>query len=256
MLTGPDVVLATANGTIQVARNPASAIVTYRRNDETDSHDVRGDQIELPAGLYVFSASAPGFTESTTRVQLAGGESREVGFTLARERPTPPPVVANGMAEFEDAQNWTKDGGTWVHKSRGFVPYKLPPKGVFTFTVELPERSLRAGQIRWCLQYLGSKNYLLYEFDRKNFWVGEVKNGKRLERGEAPHNLGNQKSITIQIVVTPCEPPPDPPPGSVRRNPLCGNPSRTARMQRCSKTTFADILRGSLLSWPGRRAGP
>jgi hypothetical protein len=160
----------------------------------------------LPPGSYTFSASAPGFTESTTRVQLAAGENREVDFTLARERPTaPPPVVASGMAEFEDAQSWKKDGDSWVHKGGGFVPYRLPPKGVFTFTVQLLKGGgvFRAGQIRWCLQYLDSKNYLLYEMDGKNFWAGVVEKGKRLERVKAPHNLGTQKAFTIQVEVTP-----------------------------------------------------
>ncbi|MGA2721898.1 MAG: PEGA domain-containing protein [Bryobacteraceae bacterium] len=206
VLAGADVVLAAANGTIRLTRNPASATITYRRGDETESHEARGSQIELPAGSYAFSASAPGFTESTARVQLAAGESREVDFTLARERPAaPPPVVASGMAEFEDAQSWKKDGDSWVHKGGGFVPYKLPPKGVFTFTVQLLKGGgvFRAGQIRWCLQYLDSKNYLLYEMDRKNFWAGAIQKGTRLERVKAPHNLGNQKAFTIQIEVTP-----------------------------------------------------
>jgi hypothetical protein len=206
VLAGADVVLAAANGAIRLVRNPASATITYRRGDETESHEARGNQIELPPGSYTFSANAPGFGEATTRVQLAAGENREVSFTLARERPTaPPPVVASGMAEFEDAQSWKKEGDSWVHKGGGFVPYKPTPKGVFTFTVELLKGggAFRAGQVRWCFQYLDSKNYLLYEMDRKNFWAGVVEKGKRLERIKAPHNLGNRKAFTIQIEVTP-----------------------------------------------------
>ena len=208
VLAGAEVALAAANGTVKLTRNPASTIVAYRRGDETESHEARGNQIELPAGSYAFSASAPGFAETTTRVQLAAGENREVDFTLARERPpapAPPPVVAGGMAEFEDAQSWKKEGDNWVHKGGGFVPYKLPPKGVFTFTVQLLKGGgvFRAGQIRWCLQYLDAKNYLLYEMDRKTFWGGVVQKGARLERVKAPHNLGNQKAFTIQIEVTP-----------------------------------------------------
>ena len=209
-LAGADVVLAAADGVIRLTRNPASATITYRRGDETEPHEARGNQIELPPGSYAFSASAPGFIESTTRVQLAAGENREVDFTLARERPAAPapPVaapVASGMAEFEDSQKWWKVGDGWVHKGGGFVPYKLPPKGVFTFTVELLKGGgvFRAGQIRWCLQYLDSKNYLLYEMDRKSFWAGVIEKGKRLERVKTPQNLGNQKAFTIQIEVAP-----------------------------------------------------
>jgi hypothetical protein len=203
-LTGADVVLATANGTIRLARNPASAAVTYRRGDESEAHEVRGNQIELPAGTYVFAATAPGFTESTTRFQLAAGESREVDLTLARERPAAPALVANAMVLFEDPGSWTKDGDNWVHKGGGFVPFKPSPKGVLTFTVELVKGGgvFRAGAIRWCLQYLDAKNYLLFEIDRKNFRAWVIKDGQRLERvPKTAHNLGNQKTFTIQIDV-------------------------------------------------------
>ncbi len=206
VLTGADVVFATANGTIRLARNPASAIVTYRRADETEAREVRGNQFELPAGTYVFSAKAPGFNESTTRFPLAAGETRELDFTLARERAAPAPVATNAMLLFEDAQGWTKEGDTWVHKGGGFVPFRPSPKGVLTFNVELVKSGgvFHAGQIRWCLQYMDPKNYLLYEIDPKNFRAWVIKNGQRLERvPKTPHNLGNQKTFTIQIEVTP-----------------------------------------------------
>ena len=205
VLAGADAVLATANGTIRLNRNPASAAVTYRRGDETEAHEIRGSQIELPSGTYTLAATAPGFLEFTTRVQLAAGESREVDFALSREKAAPPPTVANAMALFEDAQSWTKEGDSWVHKGGGFLPFKPQPKGVLTFTVELVKGGgvFRAGAIRWCLQYVDSKNYLLFEIDRKNFRAWVVKNGQRLERvPKTAHNLGSQKTFTIQIDVT------------------------------------------------------
>ena len=152
-------------------------------------------------------ARAPGFIEMTAQVQLAAGENREVNFAMVRERVAapPPPPAASGLAEFEDAQNWKKDGDSWSHKGGGFVPYKLPPKGVFTFTAQLVKGGgiFRAGQIRWCVGYVDSRNYLLYEVDPKNFWAGVVEKGKRLERVKTPLNLGNRKAFTMQIEVMP-----------------------------------------------------
>lgn len=206
VLTAADVVLAAARGSVRLTRNPASATVAYRRGDETESHEAVGAQVELAPGSYTFSASAPGYTEASTRVQLGAGENREVAFALAKASPAaPPPPVASGMAEFEDAQGWKKEGDNWVHKGGGFVPYKLPAKGVFTFTVQLLKGGgvFRAGQIRWCVEYTDAKNYLLYELDRKNFWAGVIQKGQRLERVKTPINLANQKAYTIQIEVTP-----------------------------------------------------
>jgi len=208
VLAGADAVLASANGTVHITRNPAGAAVTYRRENETESHEVRGNQVELPAGSYVFSATAPGFIEASTRLQLAGGESRPVEFTLAHERvaaPTPAPVVTHGMSDFEDPDAWKKDGEVWVHKGAGFIAYKLPDKGVFTFTVELLKGGsiFRAGKIRWCVEYVDSKNYLLSEMDRKTFWTGVIEKGTKYERVKAPHNLENPKAFTIQIEITP-----------------------------------------------------
>jgi len=204
-LAAADVALATANGTLRVARIPASATITYRRADERESHELRGSQVELPAGTYSVSATAPGFTEASATVQLVAGENRAVDFTLTHERPAAPVPMANAMAEFQDAQSWTKDGDSWVHKGGGFVPFRPAPRGVFTFNVELVKGGsvLRAGAIRWCLQYVDAKNYLLFEMDRKNFRAWVMKDGQRLERvPKTPHNLGNQKSFTIQIDVT------------------------------------------------------
>jgi hypothetical protein len=206
-LSGADVVLVSANGTIHLTRNPAGATVTYRRADETESHEARGNQLELPPGNYVFSATAQGFTEASTRVQLAGGESRPVEFALVRERPAPtvPVVVTHGMADFEQPDAWKKEGDNWVHKGAAFLPYKLPDKGVFTFTVQLLKGGsiFGAGKIRWCVQYADAKNYLLTELDRKNFWTGVIAKGTRLERKKAPHNIENPKSFTVELDISP-----------------------------------------------------
>jgi hypothetical protein len=205
-IEGRDVMLTAANGTIRLTRNPASATITYHRNDETEAHEATANQIELPPGAYAFAATAPGFTPSVARIQLAAGENRELDFTMAREKPAaPPPPMPKGMTEFVDAQSWTRDGESWVHKGGGFVAYKLPPRGVFTFTVQLLKGGgvFRSGAIRWCVEYQDAKNYLLTEMDRKNFWSGVIKNGERFERVKAPHNLGNQKAFTLQIDISP-----------------------------------------------------
>ena len=178
------------------------AAVTYHRSDDTQSHEVRGGLLELPPGSYVFTGKAPGYTDKTERVQIAAGESRTVELALAR---VPAPVVKSGdMGDFEDPSAWKKEGELWTHRGGEFVPYQMGPKGTYTFTVELVHGGnlFKGGRVRWCVQYIDAKNYLLYELDRKNFWAEVMEKGKKLERLKSQHNLEKQKAFTIQIKIT------------------------------------------------------
>jgi PEGA domain len=189
---------------VRVTRSPANAVVTYRRAEENESRELRAPQVELPAGGYVFTARAPGFSDRTERVQVAAGTPAVIDMTLAAVRNTAPAPKPGDVTDFEEPGAWQKNGDVYVHKGGGFVPYKLGPKGVYTFTVELVKGGgfFRGGRIRWAVQYIDSKNYLLYELDRKTFWANVVEKGKKLERQKTPHQLENQKSFTIQIEIT------------------------------------------------------
>jgi hypothetical protein len=208
VLTGADVTLAaaaatTGTGTIRVTRTPADATVTYRRAEENQGRELRGSQIDLPPGNYVFSARAPGYGDRNERVPVAAGEAHSVDLSLTRERPATVPTAKTGdISDFEEP--WKQEGDLWVHKGGGFIAYKLPPKGVFTFTVQLIKGGVLQKRIRWCVQYVDSKNYLLYELDKKNIWAEVMENGKKSERAKVEHKQPEkQKEFTVQIEVTP-----------------------------------------------------
>jgi len=205
VIAGSDAVLVATvtSGTIKISRTPADAAVTYRRADESAVHDFRGSQIELPPGTYVLAAHAAGYSETSARIQLAAGETRNLEITLAR---VPVAVVKGGdMGDFVDPSAWNRDGELWTHRGGGFIPYKLGPRGIYTFTVELVHGGnlFKGGRIRWCVEYRDSRNYLLYELDHKNFWAEVVENGKKFERDKVQHDLDKQKAFTIQIEITP-----------------------------------------------------
>ena len=119
----------------------------------------------------------------------------------------PPPPKAGTMADWEEPAAWKMENGVYLNQAKGFIPYKLPPKGVFTFTVELVKGGsfLHGGRVRWYLNYIDAKNYAQFEMDSKNFWAKVVsKGGKAQERTHTQiKDLGNQKSFTIEIDVTP-----------------------------------------------------
>lgn len=110
------------------------------------------------------------------------------------------------MADFEDPSQWRQEGGAFLHRGQAFLAYKLPAKGVFTFTVQLLKGGnlFREGKVRWCLNRVDDKNYDLFEIDSKSFSSRVMQEGKLYERPKvALKDLANQKQFAIQIDVTP-----------------------------------------------------
>jgi len=204
---GGDGVLAAAIGTVKLSRTPADAQVVYRHADETQSHELRGNQVDLPTGNYVFTARAPGYTDKTERLQVAAGETASLQLALAKVvAAAPPPPKTFGMADFEDAGAWTKQGDLWVHKGEGVIPFKLPTNGTFTFTVRLLRGGslFRGGRIRWTVQYMDAKNYNLFELDRRFLSSKVIEGGKIYDRGKFEHGLNDKDmSYTVQVDVSP-----------------------------------------------------
>ena len=202
----PPAPVGAANGTVHVTRSPGASTITYKRDNEAQPHQLNGNQVDLPPGNYTFSAKAPGFTDRTLPVQVASGGQIVVDLTLASARAAAAPAPkVGGMADWEDPSGWTRDGEAWVHHGGNFVPYKLPAKGTYTFTVQLLKGGnvFRGGHIRWYVDYVDTKNYGLFEIDKKTFWAKEVTNGKSKDREKTAHGLENAKSFTIQVDVTP-----------------------------------------------------
>jgi hypothetical protein len=207
-LQGGDAVLAAATGTVRLTRTPADASVAYRRADETQGHELKINQIDLPAGNYIFTARAAGYVDRTERVQLGAGETHPLELALAKvPAPAPPPAPKSfGIGDFEDPNAWTKQGDLWSHRGGGVIPYKLPANGTFTFTVRLLRGGglFRGGRIRWAVQYVDAKNYDLFELDRKALTSKVIEGGKTYDRGKFEHGLNDKEmSYTVQVDVSP-----------------------------------------------------
>ncbi len=207
-VTGGDVVLASAapgNGTIKIARTPADVAITYRKSDESQVHELRGDSVDLPPGNYVVFGKMPGYSDRVERVTLASGETHAVTMTLTKVPVAAPVAKPGDITSFFEPDEWKKEGDLWVRKGGGFVRYKLGPAGVYTFTVELVKGGgvFRGGRIRWFAAYADPKNYLEYELDQHTFWAEVYEKGKKLERAKMQHGVENQKQYTIQIEITP-----------------------------------------------------
>jgi hypothetical protein len=139
--------------------------------------------------------------------RVAPPPEKKVEVTSApKEKPAPAPVKIGTMSDWEDNSLWHQENGAYVHQGAGLIFYKMPPKGTFTFTVQLLKGGgfLRGGKVRWVLNYIDGKNYSYFELDNKNFTPRVVVNGKTTERDKTPlKDVEKQKTFTIQIDVTP-----------------------------------------------------
>lgn len=205
-IEGADGVLAAAIGSVRLTRTPADATVVYRRGDETQTREARGNQVDLPPGNYVFIARAPGFTDRTERIAVTAGETHALDIALAKVvAAAPPPPKTGGMTDFADPNAWSKQGDLWVHKGAGFIPFNLSANGTYTFTVRLVRGGslFRGGRIRWAWQYKDAKNYDLFELDRKTLTSKVIIAGKTYERGKYEHGLNDKEmSYTVQVEIS------------------------------------------------------
>lgn len=197
-LTGADVTLVAAASSVRVNVKPATAQIFYRKSDESQLRQANGNTINVGAGTWVVVAKAANFVDGTTTVQVASGENKSVEITL-KEAPKVITKKLGTMLEWEQPGEWVQQEGWTVHKGGNYVLYGItPPNGTFTFNIAL----LKGRRLQWVADYKDSKNHVLYQLDRKNFFRRDVVNGRSSEY-KVGHDLEKQESYTIQIDISP-----------------------------------------------------
>ncbi len=200
-LSGEAVTLAKASGTLKITVTPADAQIVLRGPD--GRRNVQAGTMNLPMGTYTVIARAPGYVEESKAVQVNQGELATLDLPLRKEGggTIQKPVV---QADWEHPNEWTPDNGWIVHKGGGFVPFSAHPTvGVFTFSAQLVKggRVFGGKQIQWYLNYVDSRNYILFQIDKKSLQSKIVTDGKESKRPKQA--LNTDEPFTIQIEVSP-----------------------------------------------------
>lgn len=155
------------------------------------------------------------FTAGQT-VTIGGMEAALVAERAPAPPPPPPepkpaPVVAKAapratsMDGFESLQGWMQqDNGIWRRRGGGFLLYKPPAAGVYTFAVYMIRGGnlFRGGRVRWVADYKDSKNYVVTELDDNNLSIKDVVNGKTSDHAKVKHNVDSKdKAWAVQIEI-------------------------------------------------------
>lgn len=189
-LAATDATLEAALGELKITFSPPDANVAIAK-DEFLKIASSGVPLNLPPGTYTLTArTAERFTRSAT-LEVVAGQSKTVALSLA----------PSGMSKWEEPGAWKHDGDTYTRKGGDFVLYGVvPASGTFVFSA-MPKGRL----IQWVLNYVGPKNYMLFQLDDKNFYRCAIRNGQKTDEIIVPHK-GDKKSFrTLQVRVSSTE---------------------------------------------------
>ena len=203
---------------------PDAEVLIDQRGIGTIASDGGFQNTGVAPGDHVIGLRRDHFTPKQFSKNFAAGQTVTINGSdavLAAERPPPPPpapkpepvapkappVRITSMDGFESLEGWMKqDNDVWRHKGGGFLTYKLPSKGLFTFAVYLVKGGslFRGGRVRWVTDYVDAKNYVLSELDDNNLTVRDFVNGKGSDHGKFKHNVESKdKAWAIQIEISP-----------------------------------------------------
>jgi hypothetical protein len=160
------------------------------------------------------------FTAGQT-VTISGSDAALVAERAPAPPPPPPPAPepkpeppapkvvrarASSMDGFENQEGWDKqDNGVWRRRGGGFLTYRPPAAGTYTFAVYLIRGGnvFKGGRVRWVTDYKDPKNYVLSELDENNLTIRDVVNGKNSDHAKVKHNVESKdKAWAIEIEIS------------------------------------------------------
>ncbi|HEY2363236.1 MAG TPA: PEGA domain-containing protein, partial [Candidatus Angelobacter sp.] len=178
---------------VNVAANTA---VTVTRGNQNFGHSTGPYKFPLEEGAYTITTRTANGQENSQNISLSAGESRPLDMRTQ----TP----AGDTMDLWSSK-WTQQDQWYTHRGGGYVLYTgQRGAGNITFTVKMRKRNIfgSAPHIKWVVNFVDDRNYLLFELDNKSFYQTEVVNGNKQETKKTPYNLGNAEFIHLNIAVS------------------------------------------------------
>ena len=196
-LTDKEVPLESTMGKLQLLLSPAESQVTIRREGEAQ-RVIKGTEPELEEGSYLVTASAPKYKERSENVSVEAGKTRPVDLKLSLE--------VSGMEGWEDPRGWSKEDSGWFRrKGGGFVLYRIVPGGgTFAFTWLRKGKLLRGARpLRWVVNFIDDKNYVLFETNGKELSRTLVVNAREQWKSQGRKLSAEQEEYGFNISIEP-----------------------------------------------------
>ena len=206
-LAGADVTLSSAGATLRVSVNPANAQLTIKGPGDAAPRPVQPGTLQLSEGMYVITAKAPNHADRTQSITLSAGDNKALDFPLTQNASTPtkqpqqPTRRAGTMADWDDAGQWTNEGGWFRRKGGNVVTYGITPtQGTFAFNIS----RIDGRRLQWAVNIQDPRNYVLFQLERKSFIRREVVNGRGGAETKFDHRLSDKlQNYSVQIEISP-----------------------------------------------------
>lgn len=196
------------NGTLRFDISPASldAHVRIQRDGDPQDREVSSSGVSVPEGHYTVTASAPGYINTSTSLQVNAGGIAVASLPLRRtDAPKVPTRSAPSMPVFV-LDDWTKVGlwsqhGNMIsHAGGNFV---LAPVDIGQGAVKFTVVSIKGKRVGWVVGYQDDKNYFLYELDDKNLTRYQENHGNKSPQVKFPHGLDRKQPMSVMVILTP-----------------------------------------------------
>lgn len=204
-LSGADVTLSAAGGTLKLNVTPASAQVTIKGPNDAAPRPVSGTTLTLGEGTYQITAKAPNYADRTQTVVIASGDNKTIDIPLteqkqASKKQDTPTHRSGTMSDWDDPGQWVPEGGWYKRKGGGLVTYGITPtQGTFSFNIS----RIDGRRLQWAVDIKDARNYVHFQLERKNFIRREIINGRDQNELKVEHKLPDVKNYSVQIEITP-----------------------------------------------------
>ncbi len=175
----------------------ANMAVTVMRGNQSVGHLTASGKISLDEGTYAVIVRNPNGSETTQTVTVTAGETRPFDLRTSSN--------SNAMEQWTG--KWTQQDQWFLCKGGGFVLYKAQHlSGTVMFTVKIPHGHIfsSAQRLRWVVNFVDDKNYVLYELDNKYLYRTEVVDGNKQPVQRNRHSIpSSAQFVNLNIQVSP-----------------------------------------------------
>ena len=190
-----------ALGTLAFQITPGEAIIEYHRDGDPVTHEARNNgSVNLPAGRYVISLSAPKHENQDTTVEIDAGKTTRVTLALM-----PAKIINTGVAPhsgagaFETPDAWEEQNGWWFHKGPSYAWLKAT-RGTVNIDIQRKGGNFfHQGKVDFQAGYIDERNRVTYQLDEHKVVRRAFSGGKKSEHTTPLEASGDVYRLRLDV---------------------------------------------------------